>query len=260
MFLAVDCGNTRAKWALCDDAGTALESGAFPAGRLSRLRKLAGRASVCRAAHAGGAAREAKLRAALSACPDAAFLRSERRAGGVTNHYRPPESLGVDRWLSLLAVFALRGGRNRRSGKGAGWVVVSAGTATTVDGLTADGDFIGGLILPGLPLFGDALGRATALSGAALRGEWPADAPSSPPRSTADAVSHGAVCATAGAALEYRRRFLRGAEFILTGGNAARLSALLPGGRVIPDLALRGVVIRHFGGGKNAVAQAAMKG
>ena len=258
MLLAVDSGNTRIKWALCDGAGTALESEAFPSGRISRLRKIAARATACRAAHVGGATREARLRAALSACADVAFLQSERRAGGVTNLYCPPESLGVDRWLSLLAVFALRDGTVGKGGKVGkvgtdgkggvgGWVVVSAGTATTVDGLTADGNFIGGLILPGLSLFGGALGRATALPGSALVGECPEAFSVLPPRSTADAISHGAAHATVGAALEFRRRFLRGAEFILTGGDAERLSALLPGSRVIPDLTLRGLILRHFG-------------
>ena len=243
MFLAVDSGNTRLKWALCDEGGRIAESGAIPAGRISVLRKIAARARVCRAANVGGAAREEKLRAVLSACPDFAFARVEKSAGGVVNHYRPPESLGVDRWLSLLAVFALRGGKGGR-----GWVIVSAGTATTVDGLTAGGEFIGGLILPGLSSFPSALAKSTALSRAALSdsGGVSGVAPH-PPCMTSEAAGYGALCATAGAALEYRRRFLRGAEFILTGGDANRLSGWLPKPRVIPDLVLRGLVIRQFG-------------
>ena len=241
MFLAVDSGNTRLKWALCDEGGRIVESGAIPAGRIAALRKIAARAKVCRAANVGGAAREEKLRAVLSACPDFAFARVEKSAGGVVNRYRPPESLGVDRWLSLLAVFALHGGR------GKGWVIVSAGTATTIDGLTAEGEFVGGFILPGLSSFPLALAKSTALSREALldsegvSGDIP-----HPPRATSEAAGYGALCATAGAALEYRRRFLRGAEFILTGGDANRLSGWLPKPRVIPDLVLRGLIIRQF--------------
>ena len=255
MFLAVDSGNTRLKWALCDEGGRIVESGAIPAGRISVLRKIAARAEVCRAANVGGAAREEKLRAVLSACPDFAFARVEKSAGGVVNHYRPPESLGVDRWLSLLAVFALHGGSGGKGGKGGrggrggkGWVIVSAGTATTVDGLTAGGEFIGGLILPGLSSFPSALAKSTALSRAALSdsGGVSGVAPH-PPCMTSEAAGYGALCATAGAALEYRRRFLRGAEFILTGGDANRLSGWLPKPRVIPDLVLRGLIIRQFG-------------
>ena len=250
MFLAVDSGNTRVKWALCGDDGSLAEAGAFPAGRISGLEQIARRADACRAAHVGGEARREKLRAALSACADFEFARSEKRAGGVLNHYNPPESLGVDRWLSLLAVFARRdnGGEGE---KGKGWVIVSAGTATTIDGLTAGGDFIGGFILPGLSSFPLALARSTALPRKALFGggdQRQADA--RPPCSTADAVGRGALCAAAGAALEYRRRFLRGAEFILTGGDAERLSAWLPEARVIPDLVARGLIVRHFAGGK----------
>ena len=255
MFLAVDSGNTRLKWALCDEDGRVAESGGLPAGRVAALRKLAARADACRAANVGGAAREEKLREVLSACPDFAFARVEKSAGGVVNHYRPPESLGVDRWLSLLAVFALHGGSGGKGGKGGkggrggrGWVIVSAGTATTVDGLTAGGEFIGGLILPGLSSFPSALAKSTALSRAALSdsGGVSGVAPH-PPRMTSEAAGYGALCATAGAALEYRRRFLRGAEIILTGGDANRLSGWLPKPRVIPDLVLRGLIIRQFG-------------
>ena len=249
MFLAVDSGNTRVKWALCGDDGSVAESGAFPAGRISGLERIAPRADACRAAHVGGEGRREKLRAALSACADLEFARSEKRAGGVFNHYNPTESLGVDRWLALLAVFAAR--VNGEGGKEKGWVIVSAGTATTIDGLTAGGDFIGGFILPGLSSFPLALARSTALPREALFGggdKTQTDA--RPPCSTADAVGRGALCAAAGAALEYRRRFLRGAEFILTGGDAERLSAWLPEARVIPDLVVRGLIVRHFGGGK----------
>ena len=248
MFLAVDSGNTRVKWALCGEDGSVAESGVFPAGRISGLERIALRANTCRAAHVGGEGRREKLRAALSACSDFEFARSEKRAGGVFNHYNPPDSLGVDRWLSLLAVFALREGGG--GGKEKGWVIASAGTATTIDGLTADGNFIGGLILPGLSSFPLALARSTALPREALfGGEKNPKTDARPPRSTADAVGRGALCATAGAALEYRRRFLRGAEFILTGGDAERLSAWLPEARVIPDLVARGLIVRHFGGG-----------
>ena len=255
MFLAVDSGNTRLKWALCDEDGRIAESGAIPAGRISVLRKIAARAKVCRVANVGGAAREEKLRAVLSACPDFAFIRGEKSAGGVVNHYRPPESLGVDRWLSMLAVFALRGGSGGSDGSGGsggkfgkGWVIVSAGTATTIDGLTADGEFVGGFILPGLSSFPLALAKSTALSRKALLdSESASGIASHPPRATSEAVGYGALCATAGAALEYRRRFLRGAKFILTGGDANRLSGWLPKSRVIPDLVLRGLIVRQTG-------------
>ena len=248
MFLAVDSGNTRLKWALCDEDGRIVESGAIPAGRIAALRKIAARADACRAANVGGAAREEKLRDVLSACPDFAFARVEKSAGGVVNHYRPPESLGVDRWLSLLAVFALHGGRGGRGGSGKGWVIVSAGTATTIDGLTAEGEFVGGFILPGLSSFPLALAKSTALSREALLDSEgvSSDIPH-PPRATSEAAGYGALCATAGAALEYRRRFLRCAEIILTGGDANRLSGWLPKPRVIPDLVLRGLIVRQFG-------------
>ena len=260
MFLAVDSGNTRVKWALCDASGAIVESGALPVERggwIAGLRRVAARATTCRAAHVGGAARGEKLRTILEERTDFEFVRAEKRARGVTNHYRPPESLGADRWLALIATRALReeggGGNGKKAGKranGSGWVIVSAGTATTIDGLTADGDFLGGVILPGLASFPAALAGSTAIPRAALTGgraDGEREGLRHPPRTTADAAEYGALCATAGAAREYRRRFLRGAECIVTGGEAARLSALLPDARVIPALVLRGLITRHAG-------------
>lgn len=259
MLLAVDSGNTRIKWALRDGSGAVADRGVVAAGRVGRLRKAAARATVCRVAHVGGAAREAALRKVLSACADLEMVRAERRACGVTNHYRPPEALGVDRWLALLAVFASRGGgtgtgaamgTGRDNGKGGkGWVIVSAGTATTIDGLTAAGDFVGGFILPGLSSFPEALSRATALPPAALAGGMErmveTDGREQPPRATADAAAEGALRATTGAAREFRRCYLPGADLIVTGGGAGRLLTGLPGVRHMPDLTLRGLMLRH---------------
>ena len=41
-------------------------------------------------------------------------------------------------------------------------IVATCGTATTIDALTADGDFLGGMILPGLQLMANSLAKNTA--------------------------------------------------------------------------------------------------
>ena len=70
--------------------------------------------------------------------------RGERELCGVRNLYERPEQLGPDRWASLIAARTLEPGR--------ACLVVNAGTCTTVDMLSVNGEFAGGLILPGIDL------------------------------------------------------------------------------------------------------------
>lgn len=88
-----------------------------------------------------------QLQAPLDACLAARFgeavtrFRSESRGGGVINGYRRPERLGVDRWLALIGAHSLIDGD---------CVVIDAGSAITLDLLRADGQHLGGAILPGI--------------------------------------------------------------------------------------------------------------
>ncbi len=71
------------------------------------------------------------------------------------NHYDHPEQLGADRWVSGLGLAA-----QGMLAPGETHMVVSAGTATTVDLIQADDQqaaFLGGWILPGIQLMNDAL-------------------------------------------------------------------------------------------------------
>ena len=72
-------------------------------------------------------------------------------------------------------------------------LVVMAGTALTVDAITAEGDFLGGVIVPGPALMRSALNRGTAQ----LPGE-PGDYQTFP-RNTLNAISSGAIEACSGA-------------------------------------------------------------
>jgi type III pantothenate kinase len=78
---------------------------------------------------------------------------------GLRNGYDAPEQLGADRWMA-----ALGGWSQRDRITTAGLLLVHAGTATTVDALDLRaGNFLGGLILPGLALMKQSLLQATAL-------------------------------------------------------------------------------------------------
>lgn len=135
---------------------------------------------------------------------------------GVVNRYADPEQLGPDRWSALVAAHALHQGPS---------LVVCLGSATTINALTASGEFLGGVIIPGIDLMHDSLAAKAARLGAE-RGEFAAF-----PRVTPDAISTGAIQATCGAVERMRLQMLAadtGEPAILAcGGSAALLSAHL---------------------------------
>ena len=76
--------------------------------------------------------------------PEAHWISSRAEQCGVRNGYLNPAALGCDRWAAMIGARALVGERPA--------LVVVCGTATTMDLLTADGQFLGGGIMPGLGL------------------------------------------------------------------------------------------------------------
>lgn len=66
----------------------------------------------------------------------------------------PPEQLGADRWVNLCAL--------RRLYPGQAFLVASFGTATTLDVLDHAGNYMGGVILPGLKTYAGILKAKTA--------------------------------------------------------------------------------------------------
>lgn len=223
--LDIDMGNTRTKWRC------GAETGALPAprlptpgGRPARVRV----STVLRNEEAVAAA----VRESFGV--HAEFARVQRRFDGLTCGYRKPASLGVDRWLATLAAWhTVRGPL----------VVVSAGTACTVDLVGGDGQHHGGYIAPGLGLLGKALEQRTAdvrvphgFSERAL----------APGRTTASAVHAGTMTMLLGyvetALADFRTH--HDATVFVTGGDAGWLAdALAASARVVPTLVLDGLAI-----------------
>ena len=67
-------------------------------------------------------------------------LGAKRTCCGITSAYREPESLGTDRWLGLI-------GASRLVQQDS--IIIDLGSAITIDLLRADGQHLGGAILPG---------------------------------------------------------------------------------------------------------------
>lgn len=242
MNLLLDLGNTRLKWARHDgarlvDAG-AVAWDAFAPERLpqSLLDAARGTRGVL-AASVAGAEREALVAEALRArgLEVPAWVRTPAEACGVRNAYRIPGKLGVDRFLGLVA--ALHAGL-------APCVVVSAGTALTLDALSADGRHLGGLIAPGPRLMQRALHQAAAQlpdPGDAALVEVADD--------TESAIASGCWQACLGLIERFHARMharLGGIDttVILSGGDAGMLASQLQvPAQVRPDLVLQGLAV-----------------
>lgn len=102
--------------------------------------------------------------------------------------YQDPGRLGPDRIAN--AVYALR------AYPGVSRIVVSAGTAVTVDGVSADGIFVGGAILPGPDLQFRSLHQGTA---ALPLVEAHSSPPEFPGTSTESSIRSGVIIGIAGA-------------------------------------------------------------
>ncbi len=72
---------------------------------------------------------------------------------GIRINYDRPQDVGADRIVDAVAAFRLYGGPD---------VIVDFGTATVFDAVTADGEYIGGAIAPGINVAAEALYQATA--------------------------------------------------------------------------------------------------
>lgn len=206
MLLLIDAGNTRIKWALVDVAAAdATDDAAL--GRWSACGSVshaeAGtlaqtwqglRFSRALLSNVAGAALRQSLTDALAAATTAQrpvpleWFASVPQLAGIRNGYRNPAQLGCDRFASVIGAHALF---PRQA-----LIVVTCGTATTVDALAADGYFVGGMILPGLGLMASALAKNTAqlpqVTGNLSMTQPFAD-------NTEDAIVAGCIAAQAGA-------------------------------------------------------------
>lgn len=233
LVLCLDCGNTRLKWGLHDGQGWQAR-GALPWPELDQLETLVTAALAGR-----------RLKGMLGCLVAAEIFRvqlenlarklavplrwnaSQRMQAGVSNAYLQPEQLGADRWAALIGA--------HQQQPASACLVVTAGTATTIDHLTTDGRFLGGVIMPGLDMMRLSLNQQTA--------RLPLQAAdfAERPKDTATAISSGCLQATVGA-IERMFRSMATAE--ATAATAERL-CLISGGAAPALLALLDIPWRH---------------
>lgn len=218
MLLLIDAGNTRIKWALvAPDAplGGWLASGAVAHAQLDTLGAQWAPLPITGAllSNVADAAIAARLRAMLPVAPRD-FI-SLPQLAGVTNGYRNPAQLGCDRFAAAIGARALAPDQ--------AVIVANCGTATTIDALTAEGVFLGGMILPGLGLMASSLARNTAqLPQIADMAPLPAGFADN----TDDAILSGCLAAQTGA-IERAVRMHGAQACLLSGGAAPRIAPAL---------------------------------
>lgn len=130
---------------------------------------------------------------------------------GIRVRYDPPRDVGADRIVDAAAAFSAYGGPV---------IVVDIGTATVLDAVTKDGDYLGGAIAPGISIAADSLFHATAM----LRRVELTPPPSAIGRNTVHALQSGLVFGYSELVRGMVRRFKRelgaDAKVIATGGLA----------------------------------------
>jgi len=167
------------------------------------------------------------------------FIVAREGQCGVRNGYSRPGQLGSDRWAALVGAWHLV----RKE-----CLVVNSGTATTIDTLSGQGEFMGGLILPGVDLMLGSLynttGRLMTSGNEKLLSGLPAKYDPFP-KNTADAMFSGAIRASCGA-IQGQHALLEDerAPVILSGGAAGLLQEHLQMPlHIVDDLVLQGLMI-----------------
>lgn len=234
MLLLIDAGNTRIKWALAASGaapGAWIASGAVTHAELNHLPAAWSGRQVERAVVSNVAG--AKLRDQLQLMLPTTridWFESRPELAGLRNGYRRPSQLGCDRFAAALGAYTIEPGK--------ALIVATCGTATTIDAISADGLFVGGMIAPGLGLMAASLARNTA--------QLPQIAPGRTLASifadnTDDAILAGCLSAQAGA-IERACAQHHAAICILSGGAAPFIAPQLAvAHRMVDNIVLIGL-------------------
>ncbi|WP_434777024.1 type III pantothenate kinase [Neisseria sp. Ec49-e6-T10] len=220
MILLLDAGNSHLKWAqLSEGTLTPFDFGVCAYTHLDTfqtlLKSLPNIKSIIGVAVCGT---EKQTQIDDCSLQPITWQKSQKSALGITNHYEREEEHGPDRWFNVLGA--------RLFCPDQPLIVVSSGTAITVDAITDDQQYLGGSILPGIHLMHQSLTHNTAHLNKAL-GQHQDFA-----RNTADAIVTGIIDAACGAIDKQKLRLQQFCQSnqvktILTGGNATILHPFL---------------------------------
>ena len=131
-------------------------------------------------------------------------------------HYRDPKEVGADRIVAAMAAFKKYGGP---------LIIIDFGTGTTYDVVSAEGDYLGGAIAPGMGISVDALyERAARLQRVELKAP-----PNVIGRTTAESMQAGIIfgftAQVEGMVARIRTELGQDARVIATGGFSGLIAA-----------------------------------
>ena len=237
MMLQIDVGNTYAKWRVMDGGAISLR-GVQDTASLKTGLDLQAASGITEARISSVADRSITeaLKCQLLEQFDVQLMvgKVSASAGGVASGYDNLQSLGVDRWLAVIAAY-----QHYQSAV----LVVDVGSAMTLDLVSPDGQHVGGYILPGLRLMREALWRGTEK----VKPDLVVESIDTinmlvPGANTEHAVNRG--CLLAAVAIVERLASTYPAAVVITGGDALTLiDALSLRADHRPDLVLAGLAI-----------------
>ncbi len=242
MLLVVDIGNSFIKWACCRN-GILSEFGRENYKKpditkiLDKFWKKLPRPDQVKISNVGGTG----VAQAISTWTDEnwqlkpVMAKVSSKQGNVTNAYLDYQTLGIDRWLALLAAW------HKFTNA---CCIVDCGTAITIDVIDKSGNHLGGLILPGVMLMEKTLQQTSD----ALIQTGEIKTQLSLAGTTRDGIHNGctlAVVATIDRAVSEMVLTLGSkVNCIITGGDAPEIIGLLKHKYIhLPHLVLEGLAI-----------------
>jgi type III pantothenate kinase len=247
MRLLIDIGNSRIKWAVQEPEGLTQQQAVdhhdlTTRQAIDQILKPCGSVDAVLVSNVAGPSIAAMLRQAVNEHsgiePIFVTPRAECIVRGrvLRNAYQQPTQLGIDRWLAMMAA---------RGISADAVLVVSAGTAMTLDAINAQGQHLGGLIVPGVHLMKHSLLQHT--SDLAVRSGQVNVAQSTTgffADNTLGGIEQGALRAACGLieAAYQQLQQLADTRLLLTGGAASELQPNMNmKSEMIPNLVLQGL-------------------
>jgi len=247
MRLLIDIGNSRIKWAVQEPEGLTQQQAVdhhdlTTRQAIDQILKPCGSVDAVLVSNVAGPSIAAMLRQAVNehAGIEPIFVtpRAECIVRGrvLRNAYQQPTQLGIDRWLAMMAARGLSADAV---------LVVSAGTAMTLDAINDQGQHLGGLIVPGVHLMKQSLLQHT--SDLAMRSGQVKIVQSTAEifaDNTLGGIELGALRAACGVieAAYQQLQQLADTKLLLTGGAASELQQKMNiKSEVVPNLVLQGL-------------------
>jgi type III pantothenate kinase len=254
MYLLIDVGNTRIKWLLLEDHSDLLLSPIFESqsGTFTEFEHYVSTINTSQTHVLLAAVNQTDVLMRLlmqSGFCDIFVAESKSQQSGLQNSYSRPERMGVDRWLAMIAAYStLQIGSKQPADtllvkRNSGVIVVDAGSALTIDVVSAQGVHLGGYIVPGILMAQRALFQNTDRV-IQYKKENPLSSSevgmNKLGNNTLQCVEYGVINQLAALVKSVVGEY-SDYELVITGGDSEILAKFFPAVRVERDLVLKGL-------------------